>query len=102
VSQAKSTRVREAENVIVPTFVPEDAEGLICKVTLLEGELMEPRQAWEVAEEKFRNLSDVSADGAWQLVVFEMEHWEQFEELSLLQASGSSIFCCGVGDRVLA
>jgi hypothetical protein len=37
-----------------------------------------------VAEEKFCNLSDASDNGAQWLVVFEMEHREQFEELSLL------------------
>jgi hypothetical protein len=33
------------ENVTVSTSVREDAEGLICKVTLLEGELADVRQA---------------------------------------------------------
>jgi hypothetical protein len=37
--------------------------GLLCKVTLFEGELAEVRQAREVAEEKFRSLSDASANG---------------------------------------
>jgi hypothetical protein len=34
----------------------EDAEGLIQKVTLLEGKLAEVRQTREVAEEKFRSF----------------------------------------------
>jgi hypothetical protein len=36
----------------------EDGEGLIRKVALLKGELPDVHQAWEVAEEKFRCLSD--------------------------------------------
>jgi hypothetical protein len=47
--------------------------GLIHKVTLLEGELVEARRTWEVAEEKFHSLSDTSADGTPRLVVSEME-----------------------------
>jgi hypothetical protein len=39
-----------------------------------------------VAKEKFRSMSDASADGARWLVVFEMEYQEQFKELSLLWA----------------
>jgi hypothetical protein len=73
------------ENVVVQASIQEDAEGLIRKVTLLEGELVEARQAQEVAKEKFRSLSDASADGVRRLVISEMEHWEQFEELSLLR-----------------
>jgi hypothetical protein len=44
-----------------------------------------------VAKEKFRSLSDASADGARQLVVSEMEHREQFKELSLLRAWGAEV-----------
>jgi hypothetical protein len=54
----------------VQASVWEDAEGLIRKVFLLEGELVEARQAREVAEEKFCSLSDASAGGARQLLVF--------------------------------
>jgi hypothetical protein len=50
-----------------------------------------------VAEEKFRSLSDASPDGAWWLVVFEMEHQEQFEELSLLWAWGAELCLAIVG-----
>jgi hypothetical protein len=85
-SQMESTRAREVENVAVQASVQEDADGLIRMVTLLEGELVEARQAWEVAEEKFRSLSDASADGTQRLVVFEMECRQQSEELSLLRA----------------
>jgi NTP pyrophosphatase (non-canonical NTP hydrolase) len=72
------------ENVTVQASVWEDGEGLISMVTLLEGELAEAREALEVAEEKLHSLSDTSADGAWWLVIYEMEHREQFEVLSLL------------------
>jgi hypothetical protein len=60
----KPIRVWEVENVTVPTFAQEDDEGLICKVALLEGELLEARRAQEVAEEKFHSSSDALADGA--------------------------------------
>jgi hypothetical protein len=60
----------------VQASVWEDAKGLICKVALLVGELAKARQAWEVVEEKFRSLFDMSVDGARRLVVSEMEHRE--------------------------
>jgi hypothetical protein len=44
---------------------------------------VEARRAQGVVEDKFCNLSNASADGAWWLVVSEMECQEQFEELSL-------------------
>jgi phosphoribosyl-dephospho-CoA transferase len=88
VSQTESTRAREVENVVVQAFVREHTEGLVCKVILLDGELVEAHQAQEVAEEKFCSLSDAWADGARSLVVSEMERWEQLKELSLLQAWG--------------
>jgi hypothetical protein len=72
-SQTESTRAQKVKNVMVQTSVQEDAEGLVHKVALLKGELAEVRQAWEVAAEKIHSLSDASADGTWQLVVFEME-----------------------------
>jgi hypothetical protein len=58
---------------------------------------MEARQAQEVAEEKFRSLSDALADGARQLVVFEMERREQFEELSLLRALSAKLCLAIIG-----
>jgi hypothetical protein len=64
------------ENVTVLVSTQEDAEGLAHKVSLLEGELVEARQAQEVAEEKFHILSDALDDGARRLVVSEMERWE--------------------------
>jgi uncharacterized OsmC-like protein len=80
----KLTRVREVEDATVLAPGHEDVERLVWKVTLLEGELAEARRALEVAEEKFCSLSNVLADGVWRLVVSEMEHQEQSDELSLL------------------
>jgi hypothetical protein len=74
VSQTESTQAREVENVAVQASVREDAEGLICMVALLSGELVKSRQAREVAEEKFRRSFDTSADHARRLIVSEMEH----------------------------
>jgi hypothetical protein len=68
----------EVENAAMLAAAREDAEGHARKVALLEGELVEVRQAREVAEEKFDNLSGTSADGARWLVVSEMEHQVQF------------------------
>jgi hypothetical protein len=39
VSQVESTRVQEELNVILPVYDREDAEELVRKVTLLNGEL---------------------------------------------------------------
>jgi hypothetical protein len=49
----ESSRVREMENVAVLAYVREDAEGLICKVSLLEGELAEARRARGWPKRKF-------------------------------------------------
>jgi hypothetical protein len=59
-----SSRAWEMESVVVLASVWEDAEGLVRKVALLEGELAEARQAREVAEEKVRNMSSSSVEGA--------------------------------------
>jgi hypothetical protein len=85
------------KNVVAQASVREDAEVLVCKATLLEGEHVEARQAREVAEEKFCSLSDVSANGTWWLVIFEMGCREQFEELSLLCACGADLCLAIVG-----
>jgi hypothetical protein len=74
----------QAENVATLAFAHEDAEGLVWKVALHKGELVQARQAREVAKVKICSLSDAAATSVWWLVVFEREHWEQFEELSLL------------------
>jgi hypothetical protein len=58
---------------------------------------VEACQAWEVAEQKYRNLSDASADGARWLVISEMERREQFGKLSLLWAWGAELCLAIVG-----
>jgi hypothetical protein len=60
----------------------EDTEGLVRKVALLMGELVEARRAREAVKEKFCK----SADGMRWLVVSEKERRGQFKELSLLWA----------------
>jgi hypothetical protein len=97
VSQTESTQVQEVENVTLQASVLEDAKGLICKVSLLEGELAEEHQVWDVVDGKFRNLSNASADGTRRLVVSKMEHLEQYEELSLLWAWGAELCLAIVG-----
>jgi hypothetical protein len=79
----ESTRAWEAESVAAPAFVRLDTVRLICKVALLEGELVESRRAREVSKEKFHSLSGSPVDGAWWLMVSQMERHEQFEELQL-------------------
>jgi hypothetical protein len=54
VSQTESTRSWEVENAAILAFAQEDGEGLARKVTLLEGELVEVRQA-------------LVRDGAWKM-----------------------------------
>jgi hypothetical protein len=89
VSQTEPTRAWKVENVMVLAPIQQDAEGLIHKDALLEGELAEARQAQEVAKDTFCSLSKASANGAWCLVVSDMECRKQFEELSLLCAWGA-------------
>jgi hypothetical protein len=91
VLQAESTQALEAENAVVLASAREDVEGLVRKVALLEGELVEVRRAREAIEEKFHSLSAVSADGMRRLVVSEREREERFEELYLLWAQGSEL-----------
>jgi hypothetical protein len=84
VSPTKLTQAREVEDAMVLVSAHEDVEGLVQRVILLEGEHVEVHWAQEVVEEKFYSLSNTSVDGAWWLVVSEIEHREQLEELSLL------------------
>jgi hypothetical protein len=74
----------EAENATVLASACEDAEGLAQKVALLEGELAEARQDWEVAEENSRFLWDAAAEAERRWEESERECQEQFEELTLL------------------
>jgi hypothetical protein len=86
VSQMELSRVWDTENVAVLASILEDIEGLVRKVVLLQGELVEAQRAQGVLEEKVHSLSGSSAERVQQLVVFEMEGQEQFEELSLRRA----------------
>jgi hypothetical protein len=43
VSQIELTQAWEVENVMVLASVREDVEGIICKVALLEGEIVDTR-----------------------------------------------------------
>jgi hypothetical protein len=52
---------------------------------------VEDRRAREVTEENSRGLSDMAADAERWWEVFEMEHREQFEVLTLLHARGSEL-----------
>jgi hypothetical protein len=74
----------EAENAAALASAREDAEGLVRKIALLEGELVEARRAREVAEEKSRGLSNAVANAEHRWEVFEKECREHFEELILL------------------
>jgi hypothetical protein len=50
-----------------------------------------------VVEENSRGLSDTVANAMRQLEVSKREHWEQFEELTLLQTQGSESCLAIVG-----
>jgi hypothetical protein len=63
----------EAENAATLAFAHEDAEGLVWKITLLEGELTDERRAHELAKENSHCLFDAAADVKRQWEVFERE-----------------------------
>jgi hypothetical protein len=83
--------VLQAEKAATLASTHKDAEGLVWKVILLEGELAEARRAREVVEENIYGLSDVAVDGARRLVVSKRERREQFEEFTLLHTRGSEL-----------
>jgi hypothetical protein len=66
----------EAENTTALVFARVDTEGLVQKITILESELAEERRACETSER---------------------EHWECFNELTLLQAQGLELCLTIVG-----
>jgi hypothetical protein len=86
-ARERESRV-EVENVVSLASAHEDAEGLLRKIALLEGELAEERRAWELVEENSCGLPDVAADAERRWELSEREHREQFEELTLLQTQG--------------
>jgi hypothetical protein len=84
--QTGSSWVWEVESVVVLVSARGDAESLVHRVALLNGELVEARRAWDVARERVYRLSRSSVEGARQLMASKMKRQEQFVELSLLQS----------------
>jgi hypothetical protein len=82
-AQKRVSRVG-AENTVVLASTREDAEGLVQKIALLEGELEEACRAREVPEENSRGLFDMAADAERRWKVSERERREHFEELTHL------------------
>jgi hypothetical protein len=60
-AQKRVLRV-EVESATVLASAREEAEGLVWKITFLEGELVDVHQAREVVKENSRGLSDVAAN----------------------------------------
>jgi hypothetical protein len=68
-----SSQAREVESITVLASVRGDAEGLVHKVALLEGELIDARRAREKAKENVHNLKSPSAERMRWLVASKME-----------------------------
>jgi hypothetical protein len=63
-----TARVPEAESIAILAPTQGDGKGLIRKVALLEGELVEARWARGVARERVHHLSNSSTEGVrWLL-----------------------------------
>jgi hypothetical protein len=77
----------EAENIMVWVSAHEDVEGLVQKITLLEGELAEA----------CRGLSDAAGSVEHQWEVSKRECEEHFEEVTLLHTRGSELCPAIVG-----
>jgi ribonuclease D len=75
----------EVENAAALAYAHEDVEGLVPKITLLQGVRAVERRARELAEENSCALSSAVADAERRWEVSEREHQGQFEELTLLQ-----------------
>jgi hypothetical protein len=52
----------EAESTMALASAHEEAEGLVRRIALLEGGLVEARRAWEMAEKNSQGLSNAEAD----------------------------------------
>jgi hypothetical protein len=76
VSPMGSSWAREVVSVAVLVPAWGNAKGLIRKVALLEGELVEARRARDVARERVHHLLDSLAEGARWLMASEMERRE--------------------------
>jgi hypothetical protein len=85
-AQERVSRV-EVQSAAALASAREDAKDLARKIALLEGELVEARQAREVVEENSRGLSDAMSDVIWE--ESEREHQEQFEEVTSFYRSGA-------------
>jgi hypothetical protein len=75
----------------------EDVEGLVQKITLLEGKFAEEHWAREVVEENSHSLSEVAVDAEHWWVVSKRECKKQFEELTLLQTWSAELCHAIVG-----
>jgi hypothetical protein len=71
----------EVENAVVLASAQEDVEGLVWKITFLEGEIAEERRAWELVKDNSHGLSIAAVDVEHRWEVSKREHREQFEEL---------------------
>jgi hypothetical protein len=87
----------EAESTATLASTCEEAEGLVQRIALLEGELAEARQAREMAKENSQGSSDAAVDVERWWEEFDRESREQFEELTLLQSRGSELCLAIVG-----
>jgi hypothetical protein len=74
----------EEESIVALAYAREEAEGLVQRIALLEGELLGAHQAQELAEENFQGLCDIVVDAEWWCEESKRESQEQFEELTLL------------------
>jgi hypothetical protein len=64
VPQTGSSQAQKGESAVVLASTQGDAEGLVRKVALLEGELVEARRARDVDRERVCHLSSSSTEGA--------------------------------------
>jgi hypothetical protein len=96
VARERVSRV-EAESVAMLPSAREEAEGLVWKIVLLKGELKEASRAREVVEENSRGFLDATAYAERWWEESEREHWEKFEEFTLLQTRGSELCLAIVG-----
>jgi hypothetical protein len=95
-TQERVLRV-EAESTAVLASALDETEGLVWKITLLEGELAKVCRAREVAEETTCGLFDTMADAERRREESERGHQEHLGELTLLLTRGSEL-CIAIVD----
>lgn len=66
----------EAESAVALAYASEEAEGIVRRVSILEGELAEAHWDRGMAKENSRGLSDVAANAEWRREESERESWE--------------------------